>query len=385
LAPRLLGISAVAKPISVSVANGQVIQCQSEINQAHWKIQGVEFISNLKLLPLPYYDMILGVDWLQAYSPMRIDWLNKWMVINFHGSNIQLQGFQPSLPAFPLIELLLISDMQSDGADTQLPVPIQTLLQSFEELFVEPSDLPPSRACNHTILLVAGAQPINVRPYRFSHAMKNEIEAQIQDMLSKGIIQHSDSAFSSPVLLVKKKDMTWRFCVDYRHLNALIIKYKYLVPIIDELLDELHGAAWFSSLDLRAGFHQIRLQHGEEYKTAFQTHLGDFEFRVMAFSLTGAPGTFQKAMNTTLAPLLRKCVLVFFDDILVYSTSFEDHLQHLQLVLELLQADQWKVKLSKCSFAQNKISYLGHIISQQGVTTVPDKISAVAACPSQGI
>jgi hypothetical protein len=210
---------------------------------------------------------------------MRIDWLNKWMTINFHGSNIQLQGLQPSLPAFSLIELLLISDMQPDGA--------------------EPSDLPPSRACNHTIPLFAGAQPVNIRSYRFSPAMKNEIEAQIQDMLSKGIIQHSDSAFSSPVLLVKKKDMTWRFCVDYRHLNALTIKCKYPVPIIDELLDELHGAAWFSSLDLRAGFHQIRLQHGEECKTAFQTHLGHFEFRVMAFDLTGAPGTFQKAMNTT--------------------------------------------------------------------------------------
>jgi hypothetical protein len=127
-------------------------------------------------------------------------------------------------------------------------------------------------------------------------------------------------------------------------------------------------------LDLRAGFHQIHLQHGEEYKTTFQTHLGHFEFRVMAFDLTGAPGTFQKAMNTTLAPLLRKCVLVFFDDILVYSASFEYHLKHLQSVLELLQADQWKVKLSKCSFAQNKISYLGHIISQKGVALIPRNI-----------
>jgi hypothetical protein len=114
--------------------------------------------------------------------------------------------------------------------------------------------------------------------------------------------------------------------VDYRHLNALTVKSKYHVPIIDELLDELYGACWFSSLDLRAGFHQILLRHVEEYKTAFQTHMGHFEFRVMAFGLTGALGTFEKAMNTTLAPLVRKCVLVFFDDILVYSSSFESHL-----------------------------------------------------------
>jgi hypothetical protein len=124
------------------------------------------------------------------------------------------------------------------------------------------------------------------------------------------------------------------------------------MPIIEELLDELHGASWFSSLDLRAGFHQIMLQKGEEYKTAFTTHVGHFEFKVMAFGLTRAPGTFQKAMNTTLSPILRKCTLVFFYDILVYNRSFDDHLHHLQQVLQLLATDHWKVKFSKCSFAQ---------------------------------
>jgi hypothetical protein len=122
--------------------------------------------------------------------------------------------------------------------------------------------------------------------------MKDEIELLIQDMLSKGIIQHNKSAFSSPVLLVKKKDQTWSFCVDYRHLNALTMKFKYLMPIIDELLDKLHGVSLFSSLDLRAGFYQILLRPGEEYKTVFQTHVGHFEFRLMAFGMTGAPDTF---------------------------------------------------------------------------------------------
>jgi hypothetical protein len=212
--------------------------------------------------------------------------------------------------------------------------------------------------------------------------MKDEIESQVAEMLQSGLIQHSDSAFSSPVLLVKKKDNSWRFCVDYRHLNALTVKSKYPVPIIDELLDELFGASWFSILDLRAGFHQILLKAGESHKTAFQTHTGHYEFRVMAFGLTGAPGTFQKAMNHTLAPLLRKCALVFFDDILVYSASLDDHTRHLKLVLELLARDQWKVKLSKCSFAKQQVSYLGHIIDAQGVSTDPVKIQAIAEWPT---
>ena len=142
----------------------------------------------------------------------------------------------------------------------------------------------------------------------------------------------------APKLLKKQTDS---YCVDYRHLNALTAKTKFPVPVIDEFLDELHGAAWFSTLDLRAGFHQIRMAPQDQYKTAFQTHHGHFEFRVKAFRLTGAPATFQGAMNKTLQPLLRKCVLVFFDDILVYNDTWDNHLIHLEWVLQLLKQDQW--------------------------------------------
>jgi hypothetical protein len=166
------------------------------------------------------------------------------------------------------------------------------------------------------------------------------------------VITHNNSAFGSPVILVKKSDNTWRLVVDYRHLNALTIKGKYPLPVIDELLDELAGAKWFSKLDLKAGYHQIRLAPGEEYKTAFQTHSGHYEFKVMAFGLTGSPPTFQHAMNATLAPVLRKFALVFFDDILVYSSTYTEHLQHLATVLAILQRDKWQVKMSKCAFAQ---------------------------------
>lgn len=303
------------------------------------------------------------------------------MIIPYGGSKVALQGDIDQLPEGSLLHVYSIS-LQSDSADAAtIPEQVQKIIDEFSSVFAVPTKLPPTRACDHTIPLVPGAAPVSVRPYRFAPAVKDEIERQIQEMLASGIIQRSTSPFSSSVLLVKKKDGSWRFCVDYRHLNAITLKSKYPVPIIDEFLDELASACWFSSLDLRSGFHQIRLKVGEEFKTAFQTHCGHFEFRVMAFRLTGAPGTFQFTMNSTLSPYLRKFVLVFFDDILIYSRTFEEHLIHLKLVLELLVKDHWLVKLSKCSFAQRQISYLGHTISEQGVGTDPSKIAAVAQRP----
>ena len=140
--------------------------------------------------------------------------------------------------------------------------------------------------------------------------------------------------------------------VDFRHLNALTLKSKFPIPVFDQLMDELANARWFSTLDLRAGFHQILLREGEEFKTAFQTHLGQYEFWVMAFGLTGAPGTFQGAMNATLAPGLRKFIIVFFDDILVFSPSLESHVKHLQQVFDWLRRDQWKLKKIQMQFCQ---------------------------------
>jgi len=218
---------------------------------------------------------------------------------------------------------------------------------------------------------------VYIRPYRYPPSLKDEIERQVNEMLSQGIIQPSSSSFSSPVLLVKKKDGSYRFCVDFRHLNALTAKSKFPVPVFEELMDELAHASWFTNLDLRAGFHQILLQPGEEHKTAFQTHLGQYEFRVMAFGLTGAPGTFQGAMNVTLAPGLRRFVIVFFDDILIYSRSYEAHVQHVALVFQWLAAENWKIKLSKCKFAQRQVSYLGHVISSSGLSTDPAMVQAI--------
>lgn len=339
---------------------------------------------------------------------MWIDYKLKKMQINHQGQMIELQGVSEQNTSCTKISSHKLKGLIKHGAVSHciqmvapstayqitekigkatlqtenIPDNIGRLLEQYGQLFSEPTGLPPKRAADHQIPLVPRTQPVKVRPYRYSHIQKSEIEKQLKQMLSQGVIKPSNNSFASPVLLVKKKDSTWRFCVDYRHLNAITVKHKHPMPVVDELLDELAGARWFTKLDFRSGYHQICMAAGEEYKTAFRTHNGLFEFLVMLFGLTNAPATFQSFMNIIFIEILRKGVLIFMNDILVYSDTLEKHEQMLQRVFQILQQHKFLIKRSKCSFATTQVEYLGHVISGEGVATDPNKTQAVKQWPT---
>jgi len=258
---------------------------------------------------------------------------------------------------------------------------IALLLHTYKDVFEVSRGLPPNRSHDHNIPLLPNAKPVKVKPYRYPHSQKEQIEKMVTEMLMEGLITPSNSPFSTPIVLVKKKDGTWRFCTDYRALNIITIKDSFPMPTVDELIDELFGAKFFSKLDLRSGYHQILVNKEDRFKTTFRTHHGHYEWIVMPFGLTNAPATFQSLMNDIFREFLRKFVIVFFYDILIYSSSWHDHLQHLEVVLQSLRKHKLYAKLSKCSFGLLQMDYLGHIVSEKGVAMDASKVAAVLAWP----
>nr|KYP72694.1 Transposon Ty3-I Gag-Pol polyprotein [Cajanus cajan] len=222
-----------------------------------------------------------------------------------------------------------------------------------------------------------GTGPISMAPYRMSPSELAELKKQLEELLEKQFIRPSVSLWGAPVLLVKKKDGSFRLCVDYRQLNKFTIKNKYPLPRIDDLMDQLRGATVFSKIDLRSGYHQIKVKAEDIQKTAFRTMYGHYEYQVMPFGVTNAPAVFMDYMNRIFRPYLDHFVVVFIDDILIYSRTHEEHEEHLQTILQILKDKQLYAKLSKCEFWLEEVKFLGHVISKDGVSVDPSKVEAV--------
>jgi len=228
--------------------------------------------------------------------------------------------------------------------------------------------LPPDREIKFAIELVSGTAPISKAPYRIAQRELVELKKQLQELLDTGLIRPSVSPWGAPVLFVRKKDGSLRLCIDYRELNRVTVKNKYPLPRIDDMFDQLAGAVVFSKIDLRLGYHQLKIKREDVPKIAFRTRYGHYEFLVLPFGLTNAPAYFMDLMNRVLHPSLDKFVVVFIDDILIYSKSRQEHAQHLCAVLSTVANHKLYAKLKKCDFWMEKVHFLGHIISKDGIS-----------------
>ena len=223
--------------------------------------------------------------------------------------------------------------------------------------------------------------PIKQRPRREPLGMKNVVKEELDKMTKQGVIEPSSSAWASPIVLVKKKDGSIRFCVDYRKLNSITTKDAYPLPRIEDNLDALKGAKFFSTLDLISGYWQVEMAPEDKEKTAFCTKYGLFQFKVMPFGLSNAPGTFERLMETVLRGMQWERAVLYLDDIIVFSDSVEEHLKRLEEILQRLRAANLMLKPSKCHFFKRQVEFLGHIVSQDGDSTDPHKVEAVKEWP----
>eukprot|EP00253_Pinus_taeda_P035039 PITA_35039 len=310
----------------VMVANGGTINCSGKFHNIKLLMGEYVLTSRMLSIPMGGAHVVLGVQWLQSLGTIAFNFQELFMKFPMEGKEFELRG-----------------TVGKPGK----------------------------------IISSNGSVPPNIKSYRYPYAQKSQIEHMVAKMLEAGIIQPSQSFFFAPVVLVHKKDGSWHMCLDYRLLKNLTIKDKFPIPVIDELLDELHGSIYFTKLDIHSGYHQIRMKTEEILKTTFRTHEGHYKFLVMPFGLTNAPSTFQGLINSIFKPFLRKFVLVFFDDILMYNKSWKDHVEHVDRVLQLLEENQLYAKRSKCFFGVQEVEYLGHIVSHEGVKVDPSKIKAI--------
>jgi hypothetical protein len=358
-------------PMRVSSVGGRT-QTDRFCPSAKVQIRGIEFPADLIVMGNQdtTIDVILGMNWLtKNQASLSCDKRTVKLV---------------SLSGEVLVQLIL--SVPKKGSCHQVtshieeinPLEVINVVSEFLDVFPEElPGMPPERKVEFAIELIPGTAPISKRAYRVSGPELVELRKQIDELSEKGYIIPSTSPWAAPMLFVEKKDGTKRMCIDYRSLNEVTIKNKYPLPRIEDLFDQLRGASVFSNIDLRSGYHQLRIRPSDIPKTSFITKYGLYEFTVMLFGLTNAPAYFMYLMNIVFMDYLDKFVVVFIDDILIYSQNEQEHEEHLRKVLQRLRDCQLYAKLSKCEFWISEVLFLGHIINREGLAIDPKKVTAI--------
>ena len=379
------------------------------------RADAVPFTSTFTATTLKGYDVVLGLTWLAAYD-VRVGWMDRTVTVQLPDEHC-VRHIKPLASVGDALSTTRLATMTSRGLEKAhrqgqieeiyalfvTPTPstnaappaagpappedpgVTALLLEFADVFPDklPDGLPPIRGVQHRIDLKPGAAPPPARPLHHQSSKDLAVfEEYTREMIASGQLRISASPYGAMALIVRKKDGTARVVVDYRALNDITVKNKYPLPLMDELFDRVVNAKVFSKLDLRTGFHQIRVHEDDVEKTAFRTRYGSFEYCVLPMGLCNAPGTFMQLMNDTFRDLLDRSVLVFLDDILVYSADPAEHAVHLRQVLERLRGARLYAKRSKCEFFQHEVEFLGHHIGAAGLSVMQDKVAAVREWPT---
>jgi hypothetical protein len=378
----------------VQLATGTKRKVVDFISDFEFSLDGQKIRTILNILPLGSYDMIIGMDWLEQHKAV-LDCYTKILSYKDNFGTVRTAQGIPKPVSVRQVSAMQLKKSIRKGCQVYA-IQVTNLLEKedkpkledfvvlheFRDMFVdEILELPPRREIDFSIDLLLGSAPISKAPYQMSLPELTELKIQLQELLDKEYIRPSVSPWGAQVLFVKKKDGTLRLCIDYRELNKMTIKNKYPLPRINDMFDQVGGAKIFSKLDLRSDYHQVRIKDKDINKKSFRIRYGNYEFVVIPFGLTNAPATFMCLMNNIFNPYLDKFVVVFIDDILVYSKTEEEHDEHLRIVLQTLRKHKLYAKFNMCDFYQREIQYLGHVISSKGIVVDPEKIKSIMEWP----
>ncbi|GJU32429.1 putative reverse transcriptase domain-containing protein [Tanacetum coccineum] len=349
---------------AVELADGRISKTDTVLRGCTLGLLGHPFDIDLMPVEIGSFDVIIGDD-CDGRSKSKLNIISCTKTQKYMEKGCQFYQEQ-------------VTSKKNEDKSEEKRLEDVSIIQEFPEVFQEElPGLPPAQQVEFQIDLVPGAAPVARALYRLAPAELQELSTQLQELSDRGFIRPSSSPWGAPVLFVKKKDGSFRMCIDYRKLNRLTVKNRYPLPRIDDLFDQLQGSRVYSKIDMRSGYHQLRVQEEDIPKTVFRTRYGHYEFQVIPFGLTNSLTVFMDLMNRVCKPYLDRFVIVFIDDILIYSKSRKEHEGHLKLILRLLKKEELYAKFSKCEFWLSNVQFLGHVIDSEGIHIDPAKIESI--------